>query len=293
MVKQRASDCTIMAKIERMKLTDLNRMNSFAGINTRMRRRAHLPKPPGFTLIELLVVIAIIAILAAMLLPALSRAKETARRISCTNELKQLSTAGMMYTDDNQGACPPRSSVERWPEALRSNYKDMHLLRCPTDGPAVPSSGNSDTNKYPADAAPRSYIINGWNDYFKRTMSDADFQAYMGARSPICYKLSVVPHPSDTIFFGEKKTASPHYYMDLLEPGRSQDFPGVVLGNDETELEQGRHVGLGPGTRSGGSVHAMVDGSVRFIKYWHALGPFNLWCTLDEDRSSPNFALRF
>ncbi len=247
----------------------------------------------GFTLIELLVVISIIAILAAMLLPALARAKETARRISCTNNVKQLATAAILYVDDNQGRFPPRSSVERWPSAFYPNYKALTLLRCPTDGPQPPATGSTDTNKFLADGMPRSYIINGWNDYFKSTMTDPEFQAYMSAGSPSCYKQLITPHPSDTILFGEKKSGSPHYYMDLLEPGRSQDFPGVVLGNDDTELEQGRHVGMGPGTRSGGSDYAMLDGSARFIKYWRALGPLNLWCTLDTDRISPTYALKF
>ncbi len=59
-----------------------------------------------FTLIELLVVVAIIAILASMLLPALTKARDSARRASCGNRMKQVNMASLMYTDENSGFLP-------------------------------------------------------------------------------------------------------------------------------------------------------------------------------------------
>ena len=242
---------------------------------TNQKSKASVKSAPGraFTLIELLVVIAVIAILAAMLLPALARAKEAGRKISCLNNLKQLSLAAMMYVNDNQGAYPPRSQTNRWPDRLYDNYgRKEKLMLCPTDlaiGTDPRTLGDSPSNNI-ADASPRSYLINGWNDYFG------------GINQGDSLKEGVIIHVSETILLGEKGHDHGDFYMDLYENG-GNDYTGVV--------EQGRHnnnghtstVAMGKGS-TGGSNYAMCDGSARYIRFPFAIDPISMWAISDSNR---------
>ena len=84
-------------------------MPSNATFRAEPRWRIISPRPPGFTLIELLVVIAIIAVLAALLLPVLGRAKEKARRAMCLNQEKQMALAFQMYADEHEDLMPAQA----------------------------------------------------------------------------------------------------------------------------------------------------------------------------------------
>ena len=247
------------------------------------KQRRSTSAKAAFTLIELLVVIAIIGILAAMLMPAVSRAKEVARRISCLNNLRQLGISLKIYVDDNQGTYPPRSPASRWTTLLYNYYgKNVKVLLCPTDIllPTPPATLPYTTTV--ADSAPRSYIMNGWNDFFADNHGTTDWgpvETYM-ATVGSGIKENAIKHPSDTVILGEKHHEDGDFFMDLLEPngrgGTGNDFTGV--------LEMSRHDSRGQGTQTGGSNYVMADFSARFFKFPQAVDPLNLWAFSDANR---------
>lgn len=219
-----------------------------------------MKKKKGFTLIELLVVIAIIAILASMLLPALAKAKASAQKIQCVNNIRQLGMSAKMYADENDDKFMPRAggSANYWPAQLSNYIATPKFLRCSSDVPSPATFNSNDPNPYVS--APRSYIFNGFDDYFHPTLTD-NAPIPSGAEVPE----SAIQNTSETILFGEKDSNSGHYWMDYWQ------------GDDYKELDQARHTGT--------ANYAFDDGSARSLRFGESFVPVNLWFVKEEWRN--------
>ncbi len=172
----------------------------------------------GFTLIELLVVIAIIAILAAILFPAFAKARESARRASCSSNLKQIGIGIMQYTQEYDEKLPrtripnvARGAEYNWVQVTQPYIKSFDLFRCPSNsnGGSWMGWGDSVENPFPVRQSPVSYGMNyeiGDDQWNKANSGDPNGTGHG-------MSLATIQEPSRKILVGERVGG------DRSEPG--------------------------------------------------------------------------
>ena len=176
----------------------------------------------SFTLIELLVVIAIIAILAAMLLPALAKAREAARTISCSSNMKQIVLLCQLYTDDNDDVVIAKDArnpnrVGWVPLLLDKNgneiaWKPSGQFHCPSDMIYNPSTGWSANGSWVSRPNVRvSYKLNSGHLWNQRWTDNDNHKCEWGmcsvlTHNPVSVHLLItqVERPSNTVWITER-----------------------------------------------------------------------------------------
>ena len=236
----------------------------------------------GFTLIELLVVIAIIAILAAILFPVFSRAREKARATACMSNMKQVALAAQMYTQDYD-ECFPMSiytngtAVYTFYHALMPYMKNNQILVCPSDQNRITVAGLQGI--LPIPLAPGLGQSVGYNGNYA-VFEDGPANALTGSDDAVV-SVAELPRPSETFLMGDGEIElSPNLFNSPVVAAHNEMFNAAFADGHAKAVKAVEQPGA----------HDYVDLEGQ-SHYAHIIqgGPYNgryeLWGVVKEDGS--------